>query len=138
MATTSGRSASGLGRPAALTTEMSCKRRAPAFDCTRCGACCANPDENRAAHFLDYVEVQPRDRLLEKPDLLRRFVVYNADGIPHLRLHENGRCLALRGKLGRRVACAIYEDRPTGCRRVEAGSERCLTYRRERGLVAEG
>jgi uncharacterized protein len=110
-------------------------RRSPEFDCTRCGACCANPDENRSEHFVDYVEVLSHDRLFEKPDLVRRFVVYNADGIPHLRLHRDGRCMALRGKLGRRVTCTIYEDRPTGCRKVEAGSERCLTYRRERGLV---
>jgi Fe-S-cluster containining protein len=116
---------------------MSSRQRARDFDCTRCGACCTNPEENRAEHFLDYVEVQPQDGLLEKPDLVRRFVVYNADGIPHLRLHHDGRCLALRGKLGQRVTCTIYGDRPTGCRKVEAGSERCLRYRRERGLVAD-
>jgi Fe-S-cluster containining protein len=111
--------------------------RANPFDCTRCGACCANPDENRSEQFLDYVEVRARDRLLEKPELVRRFVVYNSEGVPHLRLHPDGRCLALRGRIGHRVTCTIYDDRPTGCRKVEAGSERCLAYRRERGLVAE-
>ena len=112
------------------------KPHAQDLDCTRCGACCSNPDENRAEQFLDYVEVLSKDSLLEKPDLVRRFVVYNADGVPHLRLHQDGRCLALRGRLGHRVTCTIYEDRPTGCRKVEAGSERCLRYRRERNMGA--
>jgi Fe-S-cluster containining protein len=110
-------------------------RSASTFDCQRCGACCANPAENRAESFLDYVEVLAKDSLLGKPDLMRRFVVYNADGVPHLRLHPDGRCLALRGKIGHKVTCTIYDDRPTGCRRVEAGSERCRAYRRERGLA---
>jgi Fe-S-cluster containining protein len=109
-------------------------RRSEALDCTRCGACCTNPDENRAEGFVDYVEVLPRDALLERPDLVRRLVVYNPDGRPHLRLDASGRCLALRGRLGRRVRCTIYEHRPTGCRRVEPGSERCLAHRRERNL----
>ncbi|HKQ71363.1 MAG TPA: YkgJ family cysteine cluster protein [Polyangiaceae bacterium] len=102
------------------------------LDCTRCGACCANPDENRAERFVDYVEVRRSEPLLAKPKLAQRFVVYNAEGVAHLRLDESGKCLALRGKIGRRVSCTIYEDRPLGCRKVEAGSERCLAYRRER------
>jgi Fe-S-cluster containining protein len=104
------------------------------YDCTRCGACCTNPDENRAEHFVDYVEVRPGDTLLEEPALVRRLVIYNAEGVPHLRLDRDGKCLALRGAVGKRVRCTIYEHRPTGCRRVEAGSPRCLEHRRERGL----
>jgi Fe-S-cluster containining protein len=105
------------------------------FDCTRCGACCTNPDENRAEGFVDYVEVRPRDSLLERPELVRRLVIYNAEGVPHLRLDAAGRCLALRGRLGHRVRCTVYEHRPTGCRRVEAGSDRCLAHRRERAIA---
>jgi Fe-S-cluster containining protein len=104
------------------------------FDCTRCGACCTNPEENRAEHFVDYIEVLPKDPLLAKPKLVSRLVVYNEDGVPHLRLDSSGRCSALRGSIGRRVACTIYQYRPTGCRKVEAGSERCLAYRSERNV----
>lgn len=106
-------------------------RAAP--DCTTCGACCSNPAENRAENFIDYVEVKARDELLLRPDLVRRLVVYR-DGSAHLRLDVSGRCLALRGRIGRRVTCTIYEVRPTACRKVEAGSERCLAYRREHGI----
>jgi len=113
---------------------MGRQRSSTALDCTRCGACCTNPDENRAEGFVDYVEVLPRDALFSESRLLRRLVVYNADGAAHLRLDASGRCIALRGRLGHRVSCTVYEHRPTACRKVEPGSERCLAHRRERHL----
>ncbi|WP_146210042.1 YkgJ family cysteine cluster protein [Vitiosangium sp. GDMCC 1.1324] len=107
----------------------------PSLDCMRCGACCCNPDENRAEGFPYYVEVEdPRSRLLSREDLKKRYVVLDPEGMPHLRLDPSGRCAALRGKLGGNVSCAIYADRPRGCRKVEAGSPRCLQARRERGI----
>jgi uncharacterized protein len=106
----------------------------PDFDCTRCGACCCNPDENRAEGFRFYVEVQPDSRLLTRNDLKKRYVIEDDEGAPHLRLDPSGRCVALEGRLGRSVSCAIYRDRPRGCRLVEAGSPQCLQARRERGI----
>ena len=47
---------------------------------------------------------------------------------------DGDECAALVGKLGQRVHCTIYDYRPRGCRRVEAGSDRCLIARRERGI----
>jgi Fe-S-cluster containining protein len=111
---------------------------APArYDCQACGACCANPDENRREHFVDYVEVGPGSRLLTDPVLRKRYVAFNAEGAAHLRLDPSGRCAALLGRMGTRVRCAVYADRPRGCRLVEAGSARCLQARRERGVDAE-
>lgn len=104
------------------------------YDCTACGACCVNRDENRAEGTADYVEVSPRDALLKKTDLVRRYVVFNGQGTAHLKLDRDGRCAALRGALGRRVWCAVYRDRPSPCRRVEAGSDECVRARAERGL----
>jgi Fe-S-cluster containining protein len=104
------------------------------FDCTRCGACCANSDENRREGYLDYVQIEPHAPLRRKPELMRRFAVVNEQGETHLRLDGDQRCSALRGALGRRVWCEIYELRPAGCRRVERGSAACLTARRERGI----
>jgi hypothetical protein len=104
------------------------------LDCQRCGACCCNPDENRAEGFRYYVEVQPDSRLLRREELRKRYVVEDEAGVPHLRLDPSGRCAALRGKLGQSVQCAIYPDRPRGCRLVEPGSARCLQARKERGL----
>jgi Fe-S-cluster containining protein len=42
-----------------------------AFDCQRCGACCANSAPNRREKFVDYVEVRGRDKLSKEPKLLR-------------------------------------------------------------------
>ncbi len=106
----------------------------PLPDCQRCGACCTNPDENRAEGFRSYVEVRAGEALLGKPDLVKRYTVVDGDGVVHLRLDPSERCVALRGRLGGRVSCAIYAHRPRGCRLVEAGSPRCHAARRERGL----
>ena len=108
----------------------------PELDCQRCGACCANPPENRADNYIDYIRVHDGDAILRKPQLVRRFVVLDQHDVPHLRLTPEGRCQALRGGIGERVRCDIYHDRPTPCRRVEAGSELCHFYRRAQGLEA--
>jgi Fe-S-cluster containining protein len=110
-------------------------RSSAPLDCTRCGACCSNPLENRAEGFVGYVEVLARDPLLAKPELVRRLVARGSDGSLHLRLDLDGRCIALRGKIGRRVRCRIYRDRPAACRKVEPGSARCWVERRAHGLA---
>jgi Fe-S-cluster containining protein len=104
------------------------------YDCTRCGACCFNPPENVAEGFEGYVEVEARDKLRERADLLERYA-RERDGQLHLRILADGRCMALSGSLGRKVSCRIYHVRPSPCRRVQAGSELCLRYRREQGLT---
>jgi hypothetical protein len=104
------------------------------YDCVTCGACCTNPDENRAEGFPWYVEVERDAPLLKKTDLAKKYVVRDEQGVAHLRLDPSQRCSALRGKLGQEVHCAIYALRPRGCRLVDAGGARCLQYRRERGV----
>ena len=104
------------------------------YDCTRCGACCHLPDAHRVLDATDYVEVRPSDELSRNSKLVRRFVVLNDAGEPHMRMDGSLRCAALRGTLGRSAECVIYEERPAGCRRFEAGSDRCQQYRRERGV----
>lgn len=103
-------------------------------DCKECGACCTNPDENRVEGFTEWVEVGPNEPLLRDERMSRRLVVTNEAGEHHLRLDPDGRCLALRGRIGRRVECIVYGLRPRGCRLIEPGDQRCLQYRRERGM----
>ena len=92
-----------------------------------------NPDENRAEGYLWYLEVRDT-KLLDKPDLKKRHVVYDPHGVPHLRLDPSGRCAALVGKIGARVRCTIYELRPKGCRLLQPGDPRCHQARKERGI----
>jgi Fe-S-cluster containining protein len=107
-----------------------------ALDCTHCGACCFNPPENVREGYVDYVEVLASDLLARRPELLRRHAVEKG-GRVHLRLLADQRCSALSGALGRRVRCKIYNVRPAPCRRVQAGSDLCLRYRRGLGLGVE-
>jgi Fe-S-cluster containining protein len=44
--------------------------------------------------------------------------------------------LALRGAIGKRVACTIYHHRPSPCRRVQPGDANCLRYRAAHALGA--
>jgi Fe-S-cluster containining protein len=106
------------------------------FDCQRCGACCTNPDENAREGRFDYVPVEAGARLLSRRDLLRKYVTQDGAGSPHLRVMADGRCSALRGAVGRRVACAIYHLRPAACRRVQPGDGDCLRARAERSVDA--
>jgi Fe-S-cluster containining protein len=104
------------------------------LDCQFCGACCVNPSKNREEKYDAYIEVEPKDGLRKKPELMRRYTV-DIDGVLHLKLlPKDGRCAALRGRLGGSVHCTIYAHRPTPCRRVEPGSDLCLSYRRDHGL----
>ncbi len=104
------------------------------YDCLTCGACCFNAAENVREGVGWWVEVEPKDAILERRKLASRYVVYDGDGVPHLRMDPSGRCTALRGKLGQSVKCAIYDARPRACMKVMPGDNRCLQYRREKGI----
>jgi uncharacterized protein len=105
------------------------------LDCTTCGACCVNPNENQAESYPWYLEVRDT-KLLDKRDLAKKLVVYDPNGVPHLRLDkQTQRCVALSGKLGQRVHCTIYSLRPKGCRMLMPGDEKCLLARKERGIT---
>src|SRR5947199_110652 len=61
------------------------------YDCTTCGACCCNIDKNRAIGFVDYVEVEKRDVIRKNPALMKRLVVVNDEGMPHMKLDARQR-----------------------------------------------
>ena len=105
-----------------------------ALDCRTCGACCVNLPANRAQGFGYWVEIAAGDKILERRDLLRKHVVYDPSGVPHLRLAHDGRCEGLRGTVGSEVTCRIYHQRPTPCRRVEPGDDHCLRSRRAHAI----
>jgi len=102
---------------------------AKTFDCVACGACCCNPEENREIDYIDYVEIDPTDRILKQPDLVRRLVVLDDKLVPHMKHSQYQRCAALTGRVGEKVGCSIYAYRPSSCAAFEAGSDDCLLAR---------
>ena len=48
--------------------------------------------------------------------------------------HARPRCAALTGQVGQRVACGIYEWRPSPCQEFAAGSDACQRARQRHGL----
>lgn len=104
------------------------------LDCRTCGACCVNLPSNAREGFTSWVEIEDGDRILARADLVKKLVVRDAEGVPHLRLTADGRCQALAGALGKETRCTIYGDRPSPCRRVQPGDALCRRYRHEHGL----
>jgi uncharacterized protein len=98
-------------------------------DCQQCGACCASFRVDFSVHELD-------DGTGAVPAALA--VVLNAS-LARLRGtdHSPPRCAALSGTVGKRVACGIYEWRPSPCREFEAGSPACEQARRRHGLSGD-
>lgn len=104
--------------------------------CVRCGACCAtfrvqfywreaNPGESDhvvPAHL--YEELTPMHRCMK--------------GTSN---KHHPQCEALKGRIGQKVGCSIYGNRPTPCREFRASfdegggrNERCDEARRGHGL----
>ena len=104
------------------------------WDCQACGACCRNLDSNLASGVRYWVEISPSDKILTRPDLVRKFVTQDRNRVPHLRMSREGSCEALRGTIGTKVTCSIYHQRPSPCRRVMPGDESCLRSRTALGL----
>jgi Fe-S-cluster containining protein len=100
---------------------------APAFDCQRCGACCAY---FRVSFYWGEADDAPGGTV---PVALTRPV--NA----HLRCmagteQRPARCVALAGEIGREVACTIYAQRSSSCQELQPGDEKCLRARAAHGL----
>ncbi len=94
--------------------------------CTACGACCA-------AYRVDFSVFELDSQGGIVPDGLS---VEVTDTTCRLRGtdHTPPRCAALAGRIGERVACAIYEWRPNPCRELEPGSDGCGRARLIHGL----
>ena len=99
--------------------------------CLRCGACCVGW---RASFYWaegdDAVEGGVPARLTVRVDIFRRA----------MRRRRNRRCVALQGTPGRRVACTIYDRRPSVCRNFQpawaegSAGARCREARTRLGL----
>lgn len=94
--------------------------------CTRCGACCASFRVDFAVYELEGMGGQvPAGLAVEVNGSTCRM-----RGTDHVPI----RCAALAGKVGEKVACGIYEWRPSPCREFEEGSDACNKARLRHGL----
>nr|WP_316655664.1 YkgJ family cysteine cluster protein [uncultured Gellertiella sp.] len=91
------------------------------YDCQSCGACCS------------YSADWPRFTL-ESDEALALIpeALVSAD-LSGMRC-DGQRCLALKGDIGKHVACTIYPLRPEVCRACMPGDPECLMAREEHGL----
>ena len=94
--------------------------------CTDCGACCASFRVDFAVQeLLSHGGTVPDGLAVELNDRTCR--MRGTDHVP-------ARCAALTGRVGERVACGIYEWRPSPCREFSAGDDACARARARHGL----
>ncbi len=113
------------------------------YDCQSCGACCSHFFDEHLSD-LELPGICGKGLLIANKDVSRipaKLVV-----IDIVRLHDTkvtlqeswlrgrrvtGRwqCRALKGTIGEKCSCSIYDVRPKLCREFEPGSQGCLVAR---------
>lgn len=120
----------------------------PVPDCLTCGACCVAPYDQDA-----FANVEDKDLLRLGEKLVRLYVhapiPKGCVTAPEIAVATKPRvmtrgplkgdiscaCKALRGNVGHRVSCAIYEQRPRVCRiALKPGDRVCREIRENMGL----
>lgn len=94
--------------------------------CLNCGACCAH---FRVSFYWADAEAAALD-----PALTERLN-------PHLSCmrgtnQREPRCAALHGEIGGPTRCSVYLDRPSPCRELQAGDDKCQRARARYGMAA--
>ena len=105
-----------------------------AYDCQSCGACCMTP------YYEDptYIQMEPKEYDV-LPRHRRRLAVLNRQwnhyDVKTKRDRDgNTVCAFLVGRIGTKVRCGIYADRPRICSAFKAGSDECKGSRQELSL----
>lgn len=93
--------------------------------CMTCGACCA---QFRVSFY--WAEALERG-------LPEEFYGPLTPTMAHMLGTNCGkpRCAALGGDVGQETRCAVYDARPSPCRSVEPGDDKCLRARSSHGLA---
>ena len=87
----------------------------PSSVCQQCGACCA-------FFRVSFYWAEAPERGLADV----HFEKVNAQLACMIGTNRSGpRCTALSGEVGRQVACQVYAARPSPCREVRPGEDRC-------------
>jgi hypothetical protein len=92
--------------------------------CLGCGACCAA--YRVSFYWSEARELGLEEHLIEKLTSLRMCMAGTRQ--------NNVRCRALQGIIGREVFCITYSRRPSPCREVQQGDDKCNRARAKYGL----
>jgi Fe-S-cluster containining protein len=92
--------------------------------CLNCGACCAS--FRVSFYWAESTAIGLPDRLTEQVNSFYSCMAGTNQPSP--------RCHALQGEIGGAVACTVYEQRPSPCRELQAGEEKCNRARARHGL----
>ena len=92
--------------------------------CQSCGACCVT--YRVSFYWAEAAERDIPDAMVEQLTPWHACLRGTNDARP--------RCAALNGRVGEHVACGMYAQRPSPCREVEVGDERCRRARARHGL----
>jgi len=94
--------------------------------CTACGACCAA--FRVSFYWAEIPEDSPAAGLTRSLTPVFACMAGTDQAAP--------RCAALTGEVGGATACSIYPHRPSPCREVMPGDEKCQHARARHGLPA--
>lgn len=94
------------------------------FDCRSCGACCAS--FRVSFYWAEAAVLALPDELVEQLSPWHACLAGSNSSAP--------RCRALQGEIGSRVRCTVYAQRPSPCRELQPGDDRCRRARQRHGL----
>jgi hypothetical protein len=83
--------------------------------CQRCGACCA-------AFRVSFYWAEATEAGLPEPLTETVNPFYSCMAGTN---QSSPRCHVLQGDIGKKVACVVYQQRPSPCREVQPGEEKC-------------
>jgi len=97
----------------------------PVGICRQCGACCA-------FFRVSFYWGEALQRALPESSIER--VTANLAAMAGTN-RPLPRCCALQGEIGRQVTCLLYAARPSPCRELQPGDEKCNKARARHGLA---
>ena len=92
--------------------------------CQQCGACCAY--FRVSFYWTEALESALADGLVEQVSGHMACMAGTNAQLP--------RCHALQGEIGKEVTCTVYAQRPSPCRELQPGDEKCTRARAWYGL----
>lgn len=92
--------------------------------CLNCGACCAA--FRVSFYWGEAAACGLPEKLTEKLNPWMSCMVGTNQNSPH--------CRALQGTIGTAVRCTVYAERPSPCREVHPGDEKCNRARARHGM----